>query len=156
MTVFRVSRGGRAQGFAFLTVLIIVAVLGAGLAVTRSVWHIERRRQQEAELLYVGEKYRHAIEAYYYASPGFILRYPPSLQALLKDSRYPATRRYLRQLYPDPLGEGWEIMRAPDGGVMGVFSLSEKVPIATTLIKGARYRDWKFVAKIDSPVPPAK
>lgn len=134
--------------------------MGAGLALVGEVWHTAAVREREAELLYVGNQYRKAIERYYLSGPR---RYPSSLSDLLKDPRKPGTERYLRKLYPDPLtGKAeWGIVKAPDGGVMGVHSPSEDAPLKTAGFKardaafeGAKkYSDWKFVHA--PPVQPA-
>ena len=61
----------------------------------------------------------------------------------------------MRSAYPDPVtGKNeWGIVKSPDGGVMGVYSLSEAKPfkIANFRLqdrdfeKAAKYADWKFV-----------
>ncbi len=72
------------------------------------------------------------------------------------------TERYLRQLYPDPMtGKEWGIVKAPTGGILGVYSLSDDKPFKTAGFKardrafeGAqKYSDWKFV--YTPPAPPA-
>jgi type II secretory pathway pseudopilin PulG len=146
---------GRAErGFTYLTVLFIVAILLGGLAMIGEVWETSAKREKEADLLFVGNQYRKAIARFYEGTPGGVKRYPRTLEELLKDPRAPDTRRYLRQLYPDPLGGGeWGIVKAPDGGVAGVYSLSEEKPLKIGNFRlrdagfdGAqRYADWKFV-----------
>ncbi len=71
-------------------------------------------------------------------------RYPRDLKDLLHDERYPTARRYLRKLYPDPItGGDWAIMKAPDGGIMGIHSTSTAAPLK---VRGAAatYQDLKF------------
>ncbi|MGH8701066.1 MAG: type II secretion system protein [Burkholderiales bacterium] len=141
-----------AAGFTYLTVLFVVAIMGVGLALTGEVWHTAAVREKEAELLFIGNQYRKAIERYYLSGPRL---YPRELSHLLKDPRKPATERYLRRLYADPLTgkEEWGIVKAPDGGVMGVHSLSENKPLKSAnfhprdraLAGAAKYSDWKFV-----------
>jgi type II secretory pathway pseudopilin PulG len=139
-------------GFTYLTVLFLVAFMGIGLAVTGKVWRTAATREKEAELLYVGDQYRRAIERYYLHGA---MRYPVALEDLLKDPRYPDVRRYLRKLYLDPItGSGdWGVVKAPDGGIMGVYSRSGDKPLK---IAGFNYGDrlfeqsqaysaWKFV-----------
>jgi type II secretory pathway pseudopilin PulG len=145
-----VTRG--TAGFTYLTVLFVVAFMGVGLALTGEVWHTATAREREAELLYVGHQYRKAIERYYLSGPR---QYPRTLEDLLKDPRKPGTERYLRRLYPDPLTgkDEWGIVKGPDGGVMGVFSVSEEQPLksANFLLRDRefegtkKYADWKFV-----------
>ena len=64
---------------------------------------------------------------YYEHAPDPGHRYPLSLEALLKDPRYPATQRYLRRIYADPVGGGteWGLVKGPGGEIYGVHSLSE-------------------------------
>lgn len=149
-------RGG---GFTYLAVLFVVAIMGAGLALVGVVWHTAAVREREAELLYAGNQYRKAIERYYLSGPR---RYPSSLSDLLKDPRKPGTERYLRRLYPDPFtGKDWGIVNAPDGGIMGVYSLSEDKPFKSANFRprdaafegAAKYSDWKFVHTL--PAQPA-
>jgi type II secretory pathway pseudopilin PulG len=147
-----VARACRSRGFTYLTILFVVAIMGAGLALVGEVWHTAAVREREAELLYVGNQYRKAIERYYLSGPR---QYPRSLSDLLKDPRKPGTERYLRQLYVDPLTakSEWANVQAPDGGIMGVHSLSSDKPLKTARFhirdKGfegaASYSDWKFV-----------
>lgn len=142
------------QGFTYLTVLFIVAILLGGLAMIGEVWETSAKRDKESELLFIGNQYRRAIGRFYEGTPGGVKRYPRTLEELLKDPRAPATQRYLRRLYPDPLGgKEWGIVKSPDGGVAGVYSLSEEKPLKVANFRlrdagfdGAqRYADWKFV-----------
>jgi type II secretory pathway pseudopilin PulG len=144
----------RERGFTYLTVLFIVAILLGGLALVGEMWETAARRDKEADLLFVGNQYRQAIARYYNSTPGGIKRYPHTLDELLKDPRQPSTQRYLRKLYPDPLGSTeWGIVKAPDGGVAGVYSLSEERPLKSGNFKlrdagfenAQRYADWKFL-----------
>ena len=113
------------------------------------------KRDQEAELLLVGQTYMNAIRSYYLNTPGFDKRYPPDLQALLLDNRATRISRPLRKLYRDPItgDQNWGIVPAPDGGVMGVYSLSARRPVKidgfpqgmASFINATKYQDWKFV-----------
>jgi type II secretory pathway pseudopilin PulG len=144
----------RARGFTYLTALFIVAILAGGLALAGTWWEQIAQREREAELLFIGHQYRRAIGLYYDSTPGAVKRYPQSLEDLLKDPRQPATQRYLRKLYPDPLGgKQWGVVKGSDGGVAGVYSLSEEKPIKVAgfrvrdaAFEGAqKYADWKFM-----------
>lgn len=139
-------------GFTYMTILFIVAIMGVGLALVGEVWHTAAAREREAELLFVGNQYRKAIERYYLSGPG---QYPRTLEDLLKDQRKPGIERYLRKLYGDPFTgkREWGLVKAPDGGVMGVYSLAGGMPLKKTgfrvrdkELEGATtYSDWKFV-----------
>ena len=139
-------------GFTYLTVLFVIAFMGAASAAIGTMWHTASVRDREVELLYVGNAYRRAIERYVLAGPR---QYPRTLEALLKDPRTPATQRYLRRLYPDPItgSTEWGIVKAPDGGIMGVYSKSEEEPrkkanfnLRDRDFQSAKtYADWKFI-----------
>lgn len=126
--------------------------MGIGLALTGEVWHSVALREKEVQLLYAGNQYRRAIERYYLGGPR---QYPRALEDLLKDPRKPNTERYLRKLYLDPVtgSAEWGLVKAPDGGIMGVYSNSELKPmktagfaVANRPFEGAeKYSDWKFV-----------
>ena len=150
----------RSRGFTYLTVLFIVAVITAGLALVGEVWETAAKREKEAQLLFIGNEYRKAITRYYLAGKN---QYPRALEDLLKDPRQPGTVRYLRRLYPDPLtGKAeWGIVKAPDAGIAGVHSLSEDKPLKSANFKlrdagfesAQTYADWKFTY---TPVAPGQ
>jgi type II secretory pathway pseudopilin PulG len=139
------------RGFTYLTALFVVAIIAGGLALVGEHWQSSSMRDKEAELLFAGDQYRRAIQRYVLSGMG---QYPPSLDDLIKDPRRPATERHLRRLYLDPMtGKDWGVVKAPSGGVLGVYSLSEERPFKTAGFKprdrafeGAqKYSDWKFV-----------
>jgi type II secretory pathway pseudopilin PulG len=149
----------REQGFTYLAALFAVAILGGGLALAGEVWETSAKREKEAELLFAGNQYRKAIERYFLSGQQ---QYPRALEDLLKDRRRPGTVRYLRKLYPDPLtGKPWGLVKAPDGGILGVHSLSEEKPLKVAgfrvrdaTFEGAqKYSEWMFVHAL--PVQPA-
>lgn len=142
----------RAPGFTYLTLLFVVALMGAGLALAGEVWHTSVLREREAELLHVGNEYRTAIGRYYLGGPR---QYPRDLADVLKDPRQPGTVRHLRKPYPDPITgkDDWGLVRAPDGGIAGIYSLSEDKPLKSggfavrdkEFEAKEKYSDWKFV-----------
>lgn len=150
----RPMRGGRQAGLAYLSVLLAVTILGIALVAAEVVWQESMRREKEAELLFVGEQFRKAIQQYYESSPGR-KTYPSSLESLLLDPRYPGTRRYLRRLYPDPMTgqSNWGVIVAPEGGIMGVHSLGTEIPKSNVAYPSAPaglsgkigYAQWQFV-----------
>jgi type II secretory pathway pseudopilin PulG len=145
----------RARGFTYLTVLFIVAILAGGLALVGEVWETSAKREREADLLFIGNQYRRAIAHYYESTPGGVKRYPAALEDLLKDPRQPGMQRHLRTLYRDPFtGKAeWGVVKAPDGGIAGVHSVSEDKPLKTGNFKlrdagfesAQKYSDWKFI-----------
>jgi len=139
------------RGFTYLTALFIVAIIAGGLALIGEVWGTSSKREKEAELLFVGHQYRKAIERYYLSG---VNQYPRALQDLIKDPRKPGTERYLRKLYPDPMTgkDEWGFVKGADGGIAGVYSLSEEKPLKISGFKvrdasfesAQKYSDWKF------------
>jgi len=94
-----------------------------------------------------------AIGSYYERSPGTVKRYPEKLEYLVEDHRYLSVQRHLRRIYRDPITgtTNWGVVRAPDGGVMGVYSMSEQVPIGRLGLhvwkqrSSASYENFRFV-----------
>src|SRR5262245_27879984 len=140
------------KGFTYLTVLFVVAMLAGGLALAGEVWHTSNVREKEADLLHIGNEYRNAIERYYKAGQR---QYPKNLADLVRDARQPGTVRHLRRLYPDPITgkDEWGLVKSDDGGIAGVYSLSEAAPLKTggfavrdAAFEGkAKYSDWQFI-----------
>ena len=140
----------RSSGFTYIGILLAVAILSISLAAASTLWSTVVQRDREAELLFVGEAYRAAIE-HYFRQGGQL---PQELEDLIQDDRGPAVRRYLRRLYPDPItGQlDWEIIRTPDGGISGVHSVSTKAPIKRANFPAREvafedaecYCDWRF------------
>ncbi|MFA6178719.1 MAG: type II secretion system protein [Candidatus Methylopumilus sp.] len=142
------------SGYALLAMLVLIIIIGFTLAEAGALWSDARRRDREQELLKIGDKFRIAIGQYYNNTPGPIKRYPPTLDALLRDDRNPIPRRYLRAIYIDPVTgrADWGTLEAPSGGVMGVYSLSGQRPfkrsqfrpINKELENKKMYGDWIF------------
>lgn len=149
------ATGSRERGFTYLSLLFFMAVLEVGLAATAISWQTAMQREKERELLFVGAQFQQAIALYYYRSPGEAKEFPKKLNDLLKDARFPPAERYLRRVYRDPLTgkDEWGLVPAPDGGIMGVYSLSRDTPIRTAGFESTdpdvvvTYQDWKFVVR---------
>ncbi|MBC3929998.1 type II secretion system protein [Undibacterium sp. CY21W] len=143
------------QGFSYLVALFMVAVLAVVSVRGVEVTVTKERRMKELELLYVGHAYRTAIKNYYDNTPGTAKQFPRDLASLLEDSRTSRLNRHLRKLYADPISgsHNWGIVTAPDGGIMGVYSLSTFVPIKVSQFQSEylhftnakTYQDWKFI-----------
>lgn len=149
----------RQQGFSYLLVLLLIGLIGLGLAAAGSVWRTESQREREAELLFIGAQYRQAIQQFYQREPDRP-RFPQSLDELLEDPRGPQPARHLRKRWRDPFGGELQLIRMPDGqGIAGVHSGSALRPLKQTgfppgletLEQAASLRDWHFVF-----VPPAR
>ena len=142
------------NGFTYLAILFAIAIAGVVLSATGIDWSQAGQREKELELLFVGNQFRQAIALYYEKSPGAVKHYPRTLNELLKDERQLGTQRYLRKIYLDPMTRksDWGVDLAPDGGVMGVHSLSDAAPLKRTNFDYAnqsfdgasKYSDWVF------------
>jgi type II secretory pathway pseudopilin PulG len=144
----------RASGVALMGLVVLLAIGGvATLQFTESAATV-RQRELEAELLWVGQQYRQALESYYRATPGPVKHLPVSLEELLRDSRFPQPVRHLRRLYPDPMQPEvpWGALRR-GGQIVGVYSQSDGAPLRRTgfaagleSFEGAsQYSDWRFM-----------
>jgi type II secretory pathway pseudopilin PulG len=151
------------SGFTYIGLLILIAVMGVTLAGTGTIWRTTQQRLHEQQLLFVGNQFSRAITAYYVNSPDGIQQFPKKLEDLLIDKRYPNTQRYLRKIFADPVtGKNqWGLIKAADGGIVGVRSLSELVPIkqdgfgkGNEAFAGKKhYSEWQFTYLQNSYIP---
>jgi type II secretory pathway pseudopilin PulG len=142
-------------GFTYLGLMVIVLLMGVVLAAAAQVLHTSAKRDQELELLFVGNQFRLAIKAYYEHTPPMSRRYPAQLEDLLADPRFISTQRYLRKIYADPINGNtrWGLVRGASGEILGIHSLSEKEPIKKSNFDSAdrsfenkkKYADWVFM-----------
>jgi type II secretory pathway pseudopilin PulG len=142
-------------GMMYLAMLFFVAISAIALAGQGSWWSLERQRDKEQELLFVGDQFRQAIASYYESSPGPVKRYPAGFDELTRDQRFLPARQHLRRIYADPVTEKhtWGQVLAPDGGVMGVYSLSHALPLKrigfaerdADFAGKSRYAEWVFL-----------
>jgi type II secretory pathway pseudopilin PulG len=150
----RVIKRSTSTGFTYIGLLAAVAIMGIFMMVVGEVWQTLQKREKESELLFIGNEYRRAITDYYMHTPGTAPRYVMKLEELLKDARYPVTRRYLRKLYKDPLtrtGE-WGLLKNANGQIYGVYSLSTAEPFKKEHFKKddhdfegrGSYAEWVF------------
>jgi uncharacterized protein GlcG (DUF336 family) len=127
------DRRGRQHGFTYLAALILVALTAGGLAAYGEVTSHARQREKEAELVWIGNQFREAIGLYYQRTPGAVKRFPQELEDLVQDGK------------PD-----WGLVRAPGGGIAGVYSLGGGRSIGRAghggmeVSGGASYQEWKF------------
>lgn len=159
----------RQEGFTYLGMLLIVALMGFGLAAFGELYSHAAQRERERELLFVGNQFRDAIGSYYNKSPGAKV-YPKKLDDLVEDKRFPMPQHHLRRLYRDPMTgtSEWALVEAPSGGFMGVHSLSEETPIKSgdfstkeaSFEDAENYTKWMFTYSPpglgNSVVPAAK
>lgn len=155
---------GKGQGgFTYLAVILMVAMIGAGLGAIGQVWRTVVQREKEKELLFIGRQFQQAIRRYVEGAPGGIRRFPRSLEELVSDSRFPGARRYLRRIYRDPMTQSfdWGVVRAPDGGIAGIYTKSEARPLKIAgfaardarLEKANSYSEWLFTYEARTAVP---
>ena len=151
----RTGRRARRQGgYALMSVLLVIVLMGIALAEASNSWSNLRQRDREEELLRVGDNIREAIGNYYNQSPGDVKQFPQTLEDLLHDDRFPTPRRYLRKIYDDPMTGRpyWGTLHAPSGGIMGIYSLSAARPFKTANFKPVyesfarkkHYIEWIF------------
>ena len=149
------------RGFTYLGLLIIVMIMGAGLAAAGELFSHAAQREKERELLFVGHEFRDAIGSYYRRSPG-APAYPKTLGELVDDKRFPMPQHHLRRIYADPMTgrPDWVPVEAPGGaGIMGVHSSSDAAPIKTgnfdladaAFEKAKHYADWQFLYSPPEP-----
>lgn len=145
----------RQHGFSYLGILFAVAISSVALASLGTLWSLERQREKELELLFIGAEFQRAIAMYYQRSPSSVKRYPRSIDDLLKDNRFPGVQRYLRKNYVDPMTgkREWGLVQAPEGGIMGIYSLSNDATLKRSNFplvyeefeKSRQYSEWAFV-----------
>ena len=148
----------RQTGFAYILLLVSIAVIGIVASSSLSVGALVSRRDAEQNLLTVGKEFEQALRGYAGELAAGInapnARGPRTLEELLKDPRAPAVKRHLRQIYADPLtGKAeWGLVKDPAGFIVGVYSLSEGKPIKRTEFDGSQahfeaatsYSEWIF------------
>jgi type II secretory pathway pseudopilin PulG len=119
----------RQSGFTYLTALFLVAGVGVALGGIGELYSHSRQRENEAELIWIGNQFKQAIGSYYERSPGTMKRYPEKLEDLVEDRRFLTTQRHLRRIYADPMTgkSDWRLVAAPAGGIMGVRTSSATI-----------------------------
>src|SRR5215470_9610466 len=138
------------RGFTYIGLLALVVLIGILLAAAGEVAATAAQRERETQLLWVGRQYRAAIGRYWRQKRVF----PQALEELLGEAPdSPLKVRYIRRLYPDPMTNAvdWELVPAPNGGIMGVASRSKRPPLKThfdeiekDFADATTYNDWKF------------
>lgn len=141
-----------------LAAVVVLAILAQTAYVLTSY---QLKRDREEELLFRGTAYVQAIQNYYLGSPpGAPQSFPRNLTDLLADPRFLQHKRYLRSLYPDPMGKEWNLVKGPDGSLTGVASTSQDKPlkqdnfpaIFQNFTGSQHYSQWIFIYQ---PVQPA-
>ena len=146
----------------YLALLLAVAITSGALAAGATLWSQVQRRERERQLLWAGDQIRRAIVAYSQNGADQVSPYPQTLQDLLLDPRSPARRRFLRQIYDDPMTRStdWGLIRNPQGRIVGVYSRSDARPLKKGRFPApyddfelaASYADWRFTAILEPRV----
>jgi type II secretory pathway pseudopilin PulG len=144
----------RSRGAVLMGLVVMLALLGLASARVAESATTARQRELEAELLFVGQQYRQALESYYRASPGPVKHLPATLEDLLRDPRFPQPVRHLRRLYLDPMQQEvpWGIVRRGNQ-IVGLYSQSDRTPLRRSgfaaglgSFEGAsHYAEWRFL-----------
>ena len=136
--------GSRSSGgFAYLLLLLAVALIGLAASAALSLGATMARRDAEKHLLAIGMEFQQALRSYAGVPAGATAPTaglgPRSLDDLLKDPRAPGVRRHLRQLYADPLTgkSDWGVAKDAQGRIVGVHSLAPGKPI-----QSAGFESW--------------
>lgn len=142
------------RGVVLMGLMVLLALAGLALVQFGESAASARQREREAQLLWVGQQYRAALESYYRASPGPVKHLPVSLDELVRDSRFPNPVRHLRRIYPDPLQPDvpWGLVKR-GSQIIGVYSRSDAEPLRRTgfapgleSFEGAsQYSAWRFL-----------
>lgn len=153
------SRFRTCRGFTYLTLLIVIVIVGISLGAAGKYWRNVVLRDKEAELLFRGDQYRGAIERYYFSIPGRP-QFPESIDNLLTDNRTAVGKRHLRRKYEDPMtGEDFvEIRDQLSKRIIGVHSASDDKPLKQGAFSDSdagfagkeKYSDWNFIVVIQS------
>ena len=138
-----------------LTLLLLMVVTSVMFLMVRR-WELEEKSIRERDLYWMGGQFAAALGSYALATPAGLSPTPRELTDLLRDDRGPVPRQHLRRLYVDPMTAraDWAVVRAPDGGIVGVHSRSRGLPLARDGLwpvdpafqTARRYSDWVFVA----------
>jgi type II secretory pathway pseudopilin PulG len=161
------ERPRAAGGFTYVGLVILVAIIGLVAATTVRVGVTLQRAQAERDLLHIGEQFSNALKSYAAATPAGQPRQPATLKELLKDPRFPGTRRHLRKVFVDPMtGKAeWGILYLGESkGILGIYSLSTAQPIKISNFP-ARFQafngkqkisEWVFTFDGQEPLPPGQ
>lgn len=143
----------QSRGFTYIGLLLLIAIAGIGLSAAGLSWQYQVKSEKERQLLFAGRQLSSAIKSYFDSSTSEIKVYPLTLNDLLLDKRAPNVKRYLRQIYFDPMTSKpyWGLVKQ-QGHIVGVYSTSQAKPIKHTgfsltesnFTKAHSYQDWIF------------
>ncbi|MDR7052125.1 type II secretory pathway pseudopilin PulG [Duganella sp. 3397] len=153
----RHSHARRAGGFTYVSLIIMVAIIGLVAAASLKLGATVQRSRAEQQLLVIGAAFSDALQSYADATPAGQPPQPPSLKDLLRDPRFPTPRRHLRKIFVDPMtgkAEWGIVYLGGTTGVMAVYSLSQARPVKIgnfparfqSLAGKQKISEWRFVA----------
>ena len=155
------------RGYALITAILAVTLLAVFMLMARARWQTLIQRDLEAELLFRGRQYVHAMESY---AREHLNQSPPALRVLEEE-------KHIRRLYPDPMSPTgqWNLVLKPNSGgtkllivppnaagpylvsarLVGVCSSSSE-PSFLEYRGRKRYNEWAFYLgeKPDEDMPP--
>jgi type II secretory pathway pseudopilin PulG len=154
----------RTSGFAYVMLLLAIAVLGLFASAALQIGSQVGRRDAEQALLTIGAEYEQALSSYAGVAQTTTVqtaniaannaRGPKTLEELLKDPRNPGVKRHLRQIYADPMTgrDEWGLIKDASGYILGIYSQSPARPIRQTNFDAAQlhfessedYSKWIF------------
>lgn len=132
------------NGFAYVMLLVIVAVLSVFAAGSLQLGSQLSRKDAEQALLDIGGEFQRALYSYSGTTAtvsvgggnasAITAKGPRTIEELLRDGRTASTKRHLRQIYADPMtgSAQWGIVTDPAGFILGVYSKSTERPIKRT------------------------
>ncbi len=136
-----------------LAILLVVALALAYAA--WSYWSKDTNIERESRLVFVGNQYKAAIGRYYENSPGTLKQFPRRLEDLIADGRITPKGQYMAELFADPMGSNWGLIKDAEGGITGVHSLSDDEPVSDIDARPEEYKHSDTYAQwVFQYVPP--
>jgi hypothetical protein len=137
-----------------MALLLMLVLVGVSALVVSEITATARAREQETEMLWIGEQYRAAIERYWKATPGPRKVLPSSIDQLLVDDRVPNQVHHLRQKYADPFDPSQDLEAVRwNNSLVGIHSTVRRsalkranFPLRYHAFEGAEdSTDWRFL-----------
>ncbi|MHC9060950.1 hypothetical protein [Pantoea sp. y20] len=152
----------RQGGFTYLMLLLALTAVALSLLKSQDAIKMQRRQQQETELLFRGEQIREAMRLYRIDEHGNGC-FPSGFEALIRDTRSGKTRYHLRQWFTDPLTgqKAWGMIFDDQHRWIGVYSKGLGKPLRKEgFVKDSEkfrdaknYREWAFTLEKDPSAP---
>ena len=156
------TRRGTA-GYAYLLLLLTLALLAVAASGSVVLGHALERRAAERALLETGDEFRRALQSWRrFGAAG-----PATLEDLLRDPRALGVRRHLRRLPHDPLTgtPQWGLVLDGQRRIVAVYSLAPGRPLQRAgfdalaqpgFEDAESYAQWRFgLVPVRVPVPSA-